>query len=261
MDFLERIVARILNLEFRDPFPAISKRPPGYRLEMIMWDRLNFTAMLAGVAATSGVAIIVSSVASAQLGLLMNFCFLAAAATVFVILRTSRPIIAGLRGERYVGHVLNELEKSGARILHDVPGENSNVDHIVICGAGDFAVETKYVGKPKEGKNQLTYDGENVRIGSTVLKNDGIRQALGCAYSVAKTLKDLGETQFVRGVVIFPGYYVKGEPKAESGVWASNENYFVKHIGDDRRRILSAADVERIYAKLCARLEQPKTLS
>lgn len=261
MDFLERIVARILNLEFRDPFPALSKRPPGYRLELIMLDRLNLVALLAGVALTSGASIIFLSVAPAQLGLLMNFCFLVAAATVFIILRTSRPFIAGLRGERYVGHVLNELEKSGARILHDVQSENSNVDHIVICGAGVFAVETKYVGKPKEGKNQLTYDGENVRIGSTVLKNDGIRQALGCAYSVAKTLKDLGETQFVRGVVIFPGYYVKGEPKAENGVWAFNENYFVKHIGDDRRRILSAADVERIYAKLCARLEQPKTLS
>lgn len=259
---MERIAARIFNLELRDPFPELTKRPPGYRLELKMLDRLHLVAVLTGVMATSGaLAIVLSLAPAARLGHVLWISFFGALAISTVILRTSKPLITGLRGERYVAHVLSELEKSGARVFHDVPGENFNVDHIVICGAGVFAVETKYIGKPKEGKDRLAYDGENVRIGSTVLMNDGVKQTARCACNVAKTLKELGENQFVRGVVIFPGYFVTGEPKVDDGVWALNENYFVKRLGAERQRNLSAADVERIYAKLRARLEQPKTLS
>ena len=135
------------------------------------------------------------------------------------------------------------------------------MDHVVISGAGVFAIETKYIGKPKQGKGELVYDVEAVRLGAVELFNDGIKQAKGCALSVAKTLKQLGEEQSVRAVVIFPGYYVKGKPASPDGVWAQNENYFVRRVAEAENKPLTALDVERIYAKLCARLEQPRTLS
>ena len=50
---------------------------------------------------------------------------------------------AGFDAELAVGQELDQLMLSGARVFHDFPAENFNIDHIVISTSGVFAVETK----------------------------------------------------------------------------------------------------------------------
>jgi hypothetical protein len=53
----------------------------------------------------------------------------------------------GLDAEMAVGQELDQLMRDGAVVYHDVPGENFNIDHVVIAKSGLFAIETK--GRPK----------------------------------------------------------------------------------------------------------------
>ena len=48
----------------------------------------------------------------------------------------------GLAGERAVGQFLEGLRVGGARILHDIQGDDFNVDHVVVSSRGIYCIET-----------------------------------------------------------------------------------------------------------------------
>src|ERR1700733_1000645 len=49
----------------------------------------------------------------------------------------------GRDGERAVGQFLEGLRVSGARVFHDIPGDDFNIDHAVLTTHGFYAIETK----------------------------------------------------------------------------------------------------------------------
>jgi hypothetical protein len=69
----------------------------------------------------------------------------------------------GRDGERDVAEILDELKRQGANVLHDIPGEQGNIDHVVICSHGIFVVETKAWSKP-ENVWEMDFDGERIHI-------------------------------------------------------------------------------------------------
>ncbi|GAB3368855.1 hypothetical protein GCM10027431_15020 [Lysobacter rhizosphaerae] len=75
---------------------------------------------------------------------------------------------AGLQAELYTAQELNRLMALGCTVLHDVPGEKFNIDHVVIGPRAVYAVETKSVRKPRatEAKDhfKVVYDGQSLRF-------------------------------------------------------------------------------------------------
>lgn len=78
--------------------------------------------------------------------------------------RSRRIANAGLQAELYTAQELNRLMGLGCTVLHDVPGENFNIDHVVIGPRAVYAVETKSVRKPRAEDSKhhfkVTYDGQ-----------------------------------------------------------------------------------------------------
>lgn len=56
---------------------------------------------------------------------------------------------AGYDAELAVGQELDQLMRQEARVFHDLPADKFNIDHVVICPSGLFAVETKGFTKPR----------------------------------------------------------------------------------------------------------------
>src|ERR1700759_2341184 len=119
-------------------------RTPG-QYARATWRRLRMRSIVAlGVAAT----------ATALLGRsfgLRDPRFLAAEVallvTMFVIIRYALPLVErrdrGAVAEERVGGVLDQLDRTRWRVIHDATLGRGNVDHIVIGPPGVFTIETK----------------------------------------------------------------------------------------------------------------------
>lgn len=53
---------------------------------------------------------------------------------------------SGARGEQETAKVLREVEREGWIVLHDLPAERGNVDHIVVGPAGVYLLDSKRLG-------------------------------------------------------------------------------------------------------------------
>jgi hypothetical protein len=75
---------------------------------------------------------------------------------------------AGLKAELYTAQELNRLMALGCTVLHDLPAERFNIDHVVIGPRAVYAVETKSVRKPpvngKKDHFKVAYDGNTLRF-------------------------------------------------------------------------------------------------
>lgn len=81
--------------------------------------------------------------------------------------RARRMALEGLKAEIYTAHELNRLIASGCTVLHDVPAEGFNLDHVVIGAKAVFLVETKSVRKPAKNavdSHKVAYDGMKLRF-------------------------------------------------------------------------------------------------
>lgn len=115
---------------------------------------------------------------------------------------------AGLQAELYTAQELNRLMALGCTVLHDVPGERFNIDHVVIGPRAVYAVETKSVRKPKEDY-KVTYDGEKLHFpGFSDSKR--LEQARRQAEWLAKHLmKVLGRPIPVIPALALPGWWIE----------------------------------------------------
>ena len=170
----------------------------------------------------------------------------ASAFCVIQFIRTKRRVKnlkKGRDGERDVAEILDELKRQGANVLHDLPGEDGNVDHVVICSRGIFVVETKNWSKP-EKVWQMDYDGERIHIEGRAPNAAPIVQCKAEVGDIKTLLKESTSKVFpVRGVVLFIDWYVKRTPAAPgSEVWVLNPKELAGWIRNERE-VLSADDV------------------
>lgn len=118
----------------------------------------------------------------------------------------------GLLAERVTGMQLNRLIAKGCIVMHDLPGEGFNVDHVVIAPRGVYAVETKSFRKPKQASNgdnyRVTFDGALLRFPDFPEK-DALQQARGQAQWLAKLLREaLGREVPVIPALALPGWLI-----------------------------------------------------
>jgi hypothetical protein len=115
----------------------------------------------------------------------------------------------GLVAERYTAQELNRLMAFGCAVFHDVPGENFNIDHIVVGNGVVYAVETKSRRKPegKEG-HKVGYDGTRLTFPDHV-ETEPVAQAQRNATWLAGYLRTaLEQPTRVVPVLALPGWYV-----------------------------------------------------
>lgn len=149
----------------------------------------------------------------------------AALATVFAVYRIIRgwPRLRALRlgrdGEKAVGQYLERLREQGYQVFHDVVGERFNIDHVLIGPAGIFTVETKTHSKPT-GNPQIEVNAETIRINGFEPDRDPVVQAKAQAGWLRELLSESTGQRFdVKGVIVYPGWWVNEENMREKAVW------------------------------------------
>jgi hypothetical protein len=152
------------------------------------------------------------------------FTSLAAATFVYItpriwrLKRNVKYLQLGRDGERIVAEQLDCLRELGAHLFHDVPGEGFNLDHVVICTHGIYAVETKTRTK-RSPQARVVVEGDSVTVAGYPPDRNPIEQVTSASRWLEKLLLLSTDKRFlVRGVVVFPGWFVEQRGPRED-VW------------------------------------------
>lgn len=117
----------------------------------------------------------------------------------------------GLLAERVTGMQLNRLVGNGCTVMHDLPAEGFNIDHVVISPRGVYAVETKSFRKPRENNSdsyRVVYDGTTLRFPDFIEKS-AVEQARRQAQWLSKVLREaLSRDVPVMPALALPGWLV-----------------------------------------------------
>ena len=157
----------------------------------------------------------------------------------FVIRRKVRQLRQGRDGERAVGQFLERLRDGGGQVFHDIPGEGINLDHVVISPHGIYAIETKTWSKPwPEAK--ITVEGDAIKVAGEVPYRNPIHQVTAAARWLEKKLEEsCGRRFVVRGVVVFPGWFVE-QRSPRGDVWVLEPKALPAFIEQEPATILPA---------------------
>jgi hypothetical protein len=184
--------------------------------------------------------------------------------TVFaavVVAYTARKVVLAMRklralrmardGEKVVGQFLEGLRENGYRVLHDIVGDNFNIDHLLIGPKGVFTIETKTMSKPARGKAEIDYDGTQILVNGFKPDRDPVVQAKAQAHWIKDLVKELtGKSITVRPAVVYPGWFINQTRKEiKREVWVLNPkalSSFIENAGGE----LSDEDVRSFHAHL-----------
>jgi hypothetical protein len=149
----------------------------------------------------------------------------------------------GLIGERAVGQFLDEkLRPHEYQVLHDIPGDGFNIDHVVIGTSGIYTVETKTNSKPAKGAGSVQYDGKQITVNGFSPDRDPIVQAKAQAHWLSELFEQSTGRKFkIQPVVLYPGWFVEA-PSNWPDVWVQNEKQFPATI-TRQKPFIGAADV------------------
>jgi hypothetical protein len=141
--------------------------------------------------------------------------------TMIRVIKRVKALKLGRDGERIVAEHLESVAHDGFWVLHDLPGEGFNIDHVLVGTQGVFTIETKTFSKPALGDARVRFDGYSIRVDGVGMDRDPLVQARAQASWVKRALEDLtGERFPVRPVVVFPGWFVeRSREAARSEVW------------------------------------------
>lgn len=138
-----------------------------------------------------------------------------------------RALRLGRIGEEAVGQYLEEtLRPHGYHVLHDIPGEGFNLDHVVIGPSGVYCVETKTHSKPARGAAKVTYDGASILVDGLAPDRNPLVQARSGAAWLSNLLEaSTGKRFRVQPVVLYPGWFVESSVQWPE-TWVMNEKQF-----------------------------------
>jgi Nuclease-related domain len=154
-------------------------------------------------------------------------------------------------GERVVGQFLEGLRENGYRVLHDIVGDNFNIDHLLIGPKGVFTIETKTLSKPARGKAEIDYDGTQILVNGFKPDRDPVVQAKAQAHWIKELVKELtGKSITVQPTVVYPGWFINQTQKgSRPDVWVLNPKALATFI-DNSDGELSDEDVRSFHAHL-----------
>jgi len=155
--------------------------------------------------------------------------------------------LKGYLAEKKVRNTIQQFERTGARVHHDLSGVGYNIDHVMIDSHGVFVVETKFIRK-RSRRAKLICRDDRVFMEKTPLRGHMIGQASRAALTVKRLLEKNGVSVPVKAIVVAPGWYIEGQPTSKH-VWVLNEKGIPKCIEREAPN-LSADSVRDIYSIL-----------
>jgi hypothetical protein len=184
--------------------------------------------------------------------------------TAYALLRRQRALRQlkllelGRDGERAMGDVLETLKATGAVVLHDIVGVGFNIDHVVLCRKGIYAIETKTYRKPSSG--EISYDGKALKIADEEPLSDAMAEIAALAAWLRRMIKELTGRSFrIRPVVVFPGWYVRNQgPAWAPEIWVLNPGQWAaiidrQPVGRSKEDLRSAVYCLTRFIKTSAR--------
>jgi Nuclease-related domain len=158
---------------------------------------------------------------------------------LFRIRKKLNALKQGRDGEKAVGQYLENLREQGAKVFHDIPGDNFNLDHVVICKSGIYVIETKTYSKPDKGETKALFNGETLSFNGKNETNKPIIQVK----AASSWLKDLieqstGHKFMVKPVIVFPGWFIETTYEAKaSDVWVLNPKGLPTFISNSKEQL------------------------
>jgi hypothetical protein len=147
----------------------------------------------------------------------------------------------GRDGEKIVAEQLECLREYGAHVFHDVPGDGFNLDHVVISTHGIYAIETKTRTKPSS-RARVMVDGDTLTVAGYAPDRKPIEQVTAASRWLEKRLQQsTGKRFFVRGVVVFPGWFVEQRGQ-RADVWVLEPKALPAFI-DNAPAMIAPSDV------------------
>lgn len=153
----------------------------------------------------------------------------------------------GLLAERVTGMQLNRLVAQGCMVMHDIPSDTGNIDHVVISPRGVYVVETKSFRKPRDAGKDRNSPGHQVRFDGQLLRfpdfatRKPIDQCLQHADWLRRTLRDAIKQEVpVVATVALPGWFVVQDEE----VWRTAAVKVFSPLGEGAN--FMAKDVVRI---------------
>jgi len=204
----------------RSPLKALPLREPGQSVRSAVVDLLFgrllplcwLTSLAAALTLLAGLEQVLGWRVSAKVYLGVTLVLAAATGVQFRFLsRRVQALQLGRDGELAVGQFLEQqLMPHGARVLHDVPADGFNLDHVVIAPQGVFVIETKTRTKPRYRAARVTFAQGGLRIGGFKPDRDPITQVRASSRWLSRLLsEETGQSALARGVVLFPGWFVE----------------------------------------------------
>ena len=168
-----------------------------------------------------------------------------------LVKRKIRTLRMARDGEKLVGQFLEGLRENGYRVLHDIVGDNFNIDHLLIGPKGLFSIETKTMSKPAKGKPEIDYDGTQILVNGFKPDRDPIVQAKAQAFWIKELVKELtGKSITVRPAVVYPGWFVNQNSRGNRpDVWVLNPKALGTFIENSEGE-LSDEDVRSLHAHI-----------
>jgi len=128
----------------------------------------------------------------------------------------------GRDGEKVVGQYLEGLRANGAKVFHDIQGQNFNLDHVVIARSGIYVIETKTYSKPESGRPVIVFNGQSLKINGLPENDKSITQVTAAANWLRSELKESTGKQFkTKPVVVFPGWFIESTSEAKIVMFGS----------------------------------------
>jgi hypothetical protein len=148
-------------------------------------------------------------------------------------------------GEKKVALILNGIRSKGFVAFHNLPGENRNIDHVVIGPSGVYAIETK----ARRGSGTISYRNDDELVFAGRIR-DGwpLRQARDSARALQVRLNEqFPEAYLVKPLVVFLGNWSVDRSQGEFAVDVTTADQLPEYFAK-QAPALTGNDIARISA-------------
>lgn len=243
----------------KDPFYEYEiERPAGYSLSNeVISKAFDAGALLASLVVVGALCSLIIANQTLNFPTKITLAIILFIVLVFVIrrfIKTQKHIFNltdGLKAEQVVGQSLTQLLYSGFRVFHDIPATSLkfNIDHVVVCPSGVFAIETKSRRKGITGSHHKVVVKNDKLEFSTWTDTKIIEQAKRQTKWLSQELtSSTGEYVVVSPMVALPGYFV--ERKDKSSVLVLNHKLLSNSKTYSSTNLLTPEQIDRICHQL-----------
>ncbi|GAC1374017.1 MAG: hypothetical protein NVSMB40_10890 [Aquirhabdus sp.] len=165
----------------------------------------------------------------------------------------------GLEGEKAIGQFLELIRDQDCRVFHDIITDKANIDHIFISPKGIFVIETKTYSKPTDIKPVIDFNGERILVNGFEPDRNPVAQTNGLVGWLQEMLLESTGRKFpIKGVIVFPGWYIENNSPNKSKLWVLNPKALPAYM-ENEPNLFKIEDISLISSRITAHMRNVKT--